>query len=160
MSEPEALIFEKSRTGRRGASLPDCDVPREDPSALLGGENLRGDLPLPEVSELDVVRHFTRLSQRNYAIETGFYPLGSCTMKYNPKINEKTAGLPGFASLHPMQPSETIPGALDVLVGVQEMLQEITGFDDITLQPLAGAHGEMTCLMLIKAYFESRGEGK
>src|SRR5205085_11237362 len=90
---------------------------------------------------------------------TGFYPLGSCTMKYNPKINERTAALPGFSAIHPMQPVETIPGALDILMGVQEMLMSITGFDHITLQPLAGAHGEMACLMLIKAYHESRGEG-
>jgi glycine dehydrogenase subunit 2 len=113
---------------------------------------------LPEIGELDLLRHFTILSHINYGIETGFYPLGSCTMKYNPKINEKTAGLPGFANLHPMQPVETIPGAMEILIGVQEMLSEITGFDYITLQPLAGAHGEMSCLMLIKAYYESIGQ--
>jgi glycine dehydrogenase subunit 2 len=115
-------------------------------------------LNLPEVGELDVMRHFVNLSQINYGIETGFYPLGSCTMKYNPRINEVTAGLPGFAKLHPMQPVETIPGALELLMRTQEILSEVTGFDEITLQPLAGAHGEMTCLMLIKAYHAKRGE--
>lgn len=154
--EPE-LIFNKSKKGRVGANIPTCSTPEVDLSAALG--ELRSELHLPEVGELDAIRHFTNLSQINYGIETGFYPLGSCTMKYNPKINEATARLSGFANLHPMQPVETIPGALELLLGVQEMLQEITGFSNITLQPLAGAHGEMTCLMLIKAYHESRGEG-
>jgi len=120
----------------------------------------RAALHLPEVSELDLIRHFTNLSQINYGIETGFYPLGSCTMKYNPKINERTASIPGFTHIHPMQPAETVAGALEVLVSVQDILMEVTGFDAITLQPLAGAHGELTCLMLIKAYHEARGEGK
>lgn len=151
-------IFEKSYPGRIGCNIPVCDTPEVDLNQAVG--ETRDDLHLPEIGELDLLRHFTNLSHINYGIETGFYPLGSCTMKYNPKINEKTAGLPGFANLHPMQPVETIPGALEILIGVQEMLQEITGFDHITLQPLAGAHGEMACLMLIKAYFESRGEGE
>jgi len=154
--EPK-LIFTKSRAGRVGCNVPVADTPAVDMDAVLGAT--RKELHLPEVDELTVVRHFTNLSQINYGIDIGFYPLGSCTMKYNPRINEATAGLAGFAKLHPMQPVETIPGALDVLIGVQEMLQEITGFDSITLQPLAGAHGEMTCLMLIKAYHENRGEG-
>lgn len=111
------------------------------------------------MGELDAIRHFTNLSQINYGIETGFYPLGSCTMKYNPKINEKTAGLPGFAYTHPLQPAATATGNLEILCRVQEILEAITGFDHICLQPVAGAHGEMTCLMLIKAYHESRGEG-
>lgn len=151
------LIFEKSRKGRVGCNLPTCDTPEVDLNATLG--EVRSDLSLPEVDELTLLRHFTNLSHINYGIETGFYPLGSCTMKYNPKVNELTARLPGFAQIHPLQPVETIPGAFDILIGVQEMLQAITGFDSITLQPLAGAHGEMTCLMLIKAYHESRGEG-
>lgn len=151
------LIFEKSRAGRVGCNLPFADTPEVDLKECLG--ELRKDLHLPEVSELELLRHYTALSHVNYGIETGFYPLGSCTMKYNPKVNEKTAGMTGFANLHPMQPPATIPGALEVLAGVQDMLREITGFDEITLQPLAGAHGEMTCLMLIKAYHESRGEG-
>src|SRR5579884_3099438 len=119
MSEP--LIFEKSDPGCHGANLPRCDVPYTDPS-------------LPEVSELEVVRHFTRLSQRNYAIDTGFYPLGSCTMKYNPKVNERTAGLPGFAALHPLQPEETAQGALAVLYELQKMLAEVCGMEATTLQ--------------------------
>jgi len=119
---------------------------------------IRRDLKLPEVGELDLLRHFTNLSQINYGIETGFYPLGSCTMKYNPKVNEVTARYPGFANLHPLQPAETISGALELLHSVQEILQEVTGFSHITLQPLAGAHGEMTCLMLIKAYHDNRGD--
>ncbi|MBC8064491.1 MAG: aminomethyl-transferring glycine dehydrogenase subunit GcvPB [Chlorobia bacterium] len=149
-------IFEKSYPGRIGCNVPVCDTPEVDLKAIVG--ETRDDLHLPEIGELDLLRHFTNLSHINYGIETGFYPLGSCTMKYNPKINEKTAGLPGFANIHPMQPVETIPGALQILIGVQDMLTEITGFDHITLQPLAGAHGEMACLMLIKAYNESHGE--
>lgn len=149
-------IFEKSYPGRIGCNVPVTDTPEVDLASAVG--ETRSDLHLPEIGELDLLRHFTNLSHINYGIETGFYPLGSCTMKYNPKINEKTAGLPGFSHLHPMQPVETIPGALEILIGVQEMLQEITGFDQITLQPLAGAHGEMTCLMLIKAYYESIGD--
>ena len=157
MPEPR-LIFGQSSSGRIGCNVPKADTPEVDLASTLG--DLREEFHLPEVGELELLRHFTNLSQINYGIETGFYPLGSCTMKYNPKINEKAAGLPGFANLHPMQPVETIPGALEILLGVQEMLIAITGFDEITLQPLAGAHGEMTCLMLVKAYFESRGEGK
>lgn len=155
MPEPE-LIFDRSRPGRIGCNVPRCDTPEVDLASVIG--ETRDDLHLPEVSELDLLRHFTNLSHINYGIETGFYPLGSCTMKYNPKINEQTARLAGFANLHPMQPVETIPGALEILYGVQSMLMEITGFSTITLQPVAGAHGEMTCLMLIKAYHESRGE--
>lgn len=151
-------IFEKSYPGRIGCNVPVCDTPEVDLAQAIG--DTRDDLHLPEIGELDLLRHFTNLSHINYGIETGFYPLGSCTMKYNPKINERTAALPGFAAIHPMQPVETIPGALEILMGVQDMLSEITGFDHITLQPLAGAHGEMACLMLIKAYFESRGEGQ
>jgi glycine dehydrogenase subunit 2 len=151
------LVFEKSRPGRIGANLPACDTPEVDLDKVLGGT--RDRLDLPEIGELDALRHFTNLSHINYGIETGFYPLGSCTMKYNPKINEKTAGLPGFANTHPMQPWQTVPGNMEILWRVQEILKAITGFSDICLQPVAGAHGEMTCLMLIKAYFESRGEG-
>lgn len=156
MPEPE-LIFDRSRPGRIGCNVPRCDTPEVDLASVVG--ETRDDLHLPEIAELDLLRHFTNLSHINYGIETGFYPLGSCTMKYNPKINEQTARLAGFANLHPMQPVETIPGALEILHGVQTMLMEITGFSTITLQPVAGAHGEMTCLMLIKAYHESRGEG-
>lgn len=150
-------IFDRSRPGRIGCNLPKADTPNVDFQAALG--ETRTSLNLPEIGELDMLRHFTNLSQINYGIETGFYPLGSCTMKYNPKINEKTAALPGFANLHPLQPVGTIQGALEVLYSVQEILKEVAGFDQITLQPVAGAHGEMTCLMLIKAFHEANGEG-
>jgi glycine dehydrogenase subunit 2 len=152
------LIFDKSRAGRVGCNLPVCDTPEVDLATELGP--LRTELALPEIAELDVMRHFLNLSHITYGIETGFYPLGSCTMKYNPRVNEATARMNGFAQLHPMQPVETIPGAMELLLRVQEMLAEITGFSDVTLQPLAGAHGEMTCLMLVKAYHESRGDGE
>jgi len=150
------LIFEKSRKGRVGCSVPKCDTPPIDLAKELG--TIRKSLKLPEVSELDVIRHFTNLSHLNYGIETGFYPLGSCTMKYNPKVNERVAALPGFAQIHPLQPTQTVPGALEILVDVQDTLKELTGFDFVTLQPVAGAHGELTCLMLIKAYHTSRGD--
>src|SRR5688572_3335148 len=152
-----ALIFDKSRHGRVGCNVPVCDTPAVDIESVLG--ETRDELHLPEVGELDLLRHFTNLSHINYGIETGFYPLGSCTMKYNPKINERTAALPGFSMIHPMQPDWSVPGALEVLASVQDILREVAGFDEICLQPVAGAHGEMTCLMLIKAYHESRGEG-
>lgn len=152
------LIFDKSREGRVGCSLPQPTTPEVDLSAELG--ELRDSLALPEVSELELVRHFTNLSQLNYGIDTGFYPLGSCTMKYNPKINERVAGLSGFAMLHPMQPESTITGALEVLCQVQDFLLELTGFDAMSLQPVAGAHGEMTCLMLMKAFHASKGEAE
>jgi glycine dehydrogenase subunit 2 len=154
--EPQ-LIFTKSSPGRVGCNPPKADTPEVNLAECLG--QVREEFHFPEVSELDLLRHFTNLSQINYGIETGFYPLGSCTMKYNPKINERTAANPGFTHIHPMQPDATVPGALEVLAQVQEILCEVTGFDEITLQPLAGAHGELTCLMLIKAYHESRGEG-
>ncbi len=160
MDSHEPLIFEMSRAERRGANLPDCDVERTDPALLLGAANLRDSLPLPEVSELDVVRHFTRLSQRNYAIDTGFYPLGSCTMKYNPRINERTASLPGFAGLHPLQPVETAQGALELIYLLQQHLADICGMYATTLQPSAGAHGELLSMMMIKAYHADRGDTK
>jgi glycine dehydrogenase subunit 2 len=154
----QPLIFEKSAAGRIGVNLPQADTPKVDIAATLG--KTRKDLHFPEVSELEVMRHFVNLSQVNYGIETGFYPLGSCTMKYNPRINESTAALSGFRNIHPLQPDYSVPGALEVLASVYDILKEITGFDEITMQPVAGAHGEMTCLMLIKAYHESRGEGE
>lgn len=151
------LIFEKSVPGRKGCNVPKCDTPEVDLAQTLG--ELRGNLALPEVDELEVMRHFVNLSHINYGIETGFYPLGSCTMKYNPRINEKTASLSGFTHIHPLQPEDTVRGAYEVILGVHEFLKGITGFDEINMQPVAGAHGEMTCLMLIKAYHEARGEG-
>lgn len=157
VSSPK-LIFDKSRPGRIGCNLPRCDTPEVDVQSCVG--ETRSELHLPEVGELDLLRHFTNLSHVNYGIETGFYPLGSCTMKYNPKINERTAALPGFSLIHPMQPDESVPGAIEVLASVQDILKQVAGFDEICLQPVAGAHGEMTCLMLIKAYHDSRGEGE
>jgi glycine dehydrogenase subunit 2 len=153
----DTLIFEKSKPGRRAANLPECDVPRRDPAELLGARNLRERLPLPEVSELEVVRHYTRLSQRNYAIDYGFYPLGSCTMKYNPKVNEKVARLPGFARLHPLQDESQTHGALQLLFDLQQMLAEISGMDAATVQPVAGAHGELLSLMMIHEYHHTHG---
>ncbi|MCL4284440.1 MAG: aminomethyl-transferring glycine dehydrogenase subunit GcvPB [Fimbriimonadaceae bacterium] len=152
------LIFEKSRAGRIGCNVPQCDTPAVELSQAVG--RTREHLDLPEVSELEVIRHFTNLSQINYGIDTGFYPLGSCTMKYNPRINERTAGLAGFTHLHPLQPLRTVPGMLRVIAEVQDILGELTGFPALSMQPVAGAHGEQTCLMVIRAYHESRGEGQ
>lgn len=159
ISRDTPLIFEQSAPGRKGVVVPECDVPKESVADLVGLENLRRDLRLPEVGELQAMRHFTNLSHRNYGIDTGFYPLGSCTMKYNPRINESVASDPHFTTLHPLQPPATAQGALEVMHDVMQYLQAITGFDTITLQPAAGAHGEMLCLMFIKAYHHSRGEG-
>ena len=152
MTEP--LIYELSRPGRCAATLPDLDVPRAElPEGLV-----REDLPLPEVSEPDVVRHYTHLSQMNYGVDTGFYPLGSCTMKYNPKINEEMARLPGFVHLHPYQDEETAQGALCLMYHLQEFLKEIGGFAGISLQPAAGAHGELTGVLMMRAYHLDRGD--
>ncbi len=157
----EPLIFELSREGRTGVSLPSCDVPEIPLEELIPQEFLRDKEPeLPEVSEVDVVRHFTRLSSFNHGVDTGFYPLGSCTMKYNPKVNEKLARLPGFSQIHPYQPEELTQGALGLMVELQEELAEITGMDAFTLQPAAGAHGEMTGILIIKAYHDHRQDVK
>jgi len=154
----EPLIFEQSRPGRRGAELPRCDVPEVDAAALLG-ENLREDLPaLPELSEVEVVRHFTRLSTWNAAVDLGLYPLGSCTMKYNPKLNERVARLPGFAWAHPLSPAAEVQGLLELCFELEGFLAEISGMDCVTLQPAAGAQGELAGLMMIRAHFEQRGE--
>jgi glycine dehydrogenase subunit 2 len=151
---PEPLLCELSQPGRQGFRFPEPDVP----AAALPENLTREHLPLPEVSEVDVIRHFTRLSQLNYSIDTGFYPLGSCTMKYNPKINEEVARLPGFAYVHPLQPLETVQGCLLVMYELQEYLKEIGGFAGVTLQPAAGAQGELTGVLIIRAYHRSRGE--
>ena len=152
----EATIYELSSPGRIGVRFPDPDVP---PSPLPQ-DLLRSELPLPELSELDVIRHFTNISKLNYCIDGGFYPLGSCTMKYNPKVNEEAARLPGFAYLHPFQPEETIQGALAMMYTLQEWLAEISGFSAVSLQPAAGAQGEFTGVMIIRAYHRSRGDSK
>jgi glycine dehydrogenase subunit 2 len=155
------LIFEISQPGRQGYSLPACDVPEIDPEQLLPEDCLRRNPPaLPEVSELDTVRHFTRLSQLNYGLDSGFYPLGSCTMKYNPKINEKISRLDGFLHIHPYQATDTVQGCLEIMFSLDKMLSEITGMDRFSLQPAAGAHGELTGLLAIKAYHNHRGESK
>lgn len=156
----QALIFELSKPGRVAYSLPDCDVPEDEPlEALIPAAHLRkAPAELPEVYEVDVIRHYTALSRRNFGVDNGFYPLGSCTMKYNPKINEDAARLPGFALVHPYQPEQSLQGALELLYNLQEDLKAITGMDNVTLQPAAGAHGEWTGLMLIRAYHESRGD--
>ena len=154
----EPLIFERSVEGRHAYSLPVCDVPETKPEESIPREYLRDEVAgFPEVSELDVVRHFTRLSQWNYSIDSGFFPLGSCTMKYNPKIHEDLAALSGFARVHPHVPDELAQGILQLMCDLECCLCEISGFDRVTLQPAAGAHGELTGMMLIRAYLESQG---
>ena len=151
------LIFEKSKSGRRAGTLPPNDLPvPEIPKALRRSEPPR----LPEVAEPELVRHFTELSTRNFGIDTGFYPLGSCTMKYNPRINERLALLAGFRDLHPLQEEEGAQGALELMWRLQEILAEICGLDAVSLQPAAGSQGELTGLMLMRAYFAERGEGE
>ena len=156
----ESLIFEKGAAGRRAATLPAMDVPTESLEEMLPVSLLR-ETPaaLPEVSEIEVVRHYTHLSQRNFSVDAGFYPLGSCTMKYNPKVNEDMAVLPGFARIHPLQPDSTVQGAIQLMYELEQYLAEIAGMTRVTLQPSAGAHGELTGMMLIKAYHQSQGEG-
>ncbi len=157
----ESLIFEKGAAGRRAATMPTMDVPTEALESMIPASLLREEAaPLPEVSEIEVVRHYTHLSQRNFGVDTGFYPLGSCTMKYNPKLNEDMAALPGFAHIHPLQPAQTVQGAIQLIYELERYLAEISGMARVTLQPSAGAHGELTGLMLIKAYHQSRGQGQ
>jgi glycine dehydrogenase subunit 2 len=152
----EKTIFELSSPGRIGVQYPDVDVP----STSLPTGFVRENLPLPELAEIDVIRHYTHLSHLNYSLDEGFYPLGSCTMKYNPRVNEVMARLPGFASCHPFQPIESIQGSLVVMYNLQEMLKEIAGFAEVTLQPAAGAQGEFTGVMIMRAYHLSRGDTK
>ncbi|WP_028775596.1 aminomethyl-transferring glycine dehydrogenase subunit GcvPB [Shimazuella kribbensis] len=158
MNAHKSLIFELSRTGRIAHSLPVLDVPEVEE---LPKEYMRVEAAeLPEVSELDLMRHYTELSRRNHGVDNGFYPLGSCTMKYNPKVHEDVARLSGFAKIHPYQSVETVQGALQLLYELQNDLAEITGMDGVTLQSAAGAQGEWTGLMMIKAYHQSQGEGQ
>ncbi len=157
----EKLIYEKSRAGRRAEILPKPQVPVKELSSFIPAKFLRDKPPaLPEVGELDAVRHFVRLSHLNHCIDTGFYPLGSCTMKYNPKVNDAMAALEGFRDLHPHQPQDQIQGALELLYNLERSISSVVGLPHVTLQPAAGAHGEMTGLLLIKAYFEAKGETK
>lgn len=161
MRNYDKLIFEASKEGRKAYSLPKNDVNELPLDTLIPSEFLSNkEVNLPEVSEVDVVRHFTNLSNKNYGVDTGFYPLGSCTMKYNPKINEDIAALPGFADIHPYQPEETVQGALELIYNLDKQLSEISGLARVTLQPAAGAHGELTGLMIMKAYHDSRGDAK
>ncbi len=157
----EELLFEKSRPGRVGYSLPEWDVPPVDAQALIGAEALRDDLEgLPELSEVEVVRHFTRLSTWNASVDQGLYPLGSCTMKYNPKLNEAAARLAGFAGAHPMQPEAGAQGFLGLMWELERMLAEVSGMDAVSLQPAAGAQGELAGIMMIRAYHEARGDAR
>jgi len=161
MITSEKLIFELSASGRTTLSLPSCDVPEVPVEMLIPVELLTQLEPqLPELSEVDVVRHFTRLSTLNYGVDSGFYPLGSCTMKYNPKVNERLARLSGFTALHPYQPESMTQGALQLMAELQEDLCELTGMDGFTLQPAAGAHGELTGMLVIRAYHQHRGDHK
>ncbi|MEK4565600.1 aminomethyl-transferring glycine dehydrogenase subunit GcvPB [Alkalihalobacillus sp. FSL R5-0424] len=160
-TDNQALIFELSKPGRVGHSLPDLDIPEVDLSSLIPDEFIRVEEPeLPEVSELQIMRHYTALSKRNHGVDSGFYPLGSCTMKYNPKINEDVARIDGLANVHPYQPVKQVQGSLELLHNLQTSLAEITGMDEVTLQPAAGAHGEWTGLMMIRAYHEARGDAR
>ena len=157
--QDQPLIFELSKEGRIGYSLPENDVPEISLTDVIPNDYIRVEEPnLPEVSELDIMRHYTALSNRNHGVDSGFYPLGSCTMKYNPKINENVARFAGFSHIHPLQHESTVQGALGLMYDLQEHLKEITGMDEVTLQPAAGAHGEWTGLMMIRAYHEMNGD--
>ncbi len=158
-NQDQSLIFEISTSGRIGYSLPEMDVATIPLEEILPAYYIREEeAELPEVSELDIMRHYTALSKRNHGVDSGFYPLGSCTMKYNPKINENVARFNGFAHIHPYQDPGTVQGALGLLFDLQEHLTEITGMDQVTLQPAAGAHGEWTGLMMIRAFHEANGD--
>lgn len=154
----EPLIFERGGRGRKGYSLPRLDVPKVNPRTIWPKKMVRQDLEgFPEMSEVEVVRHFTRLSQWNYGVDSGFYPLGSCTMKYNPKVNEDLARLPGYSGAHPYQPEELSQGALELMADLERFLAEVSGMDRVTLQPSAGAQGELTGMLMIRAYLADRG---
>ena len=159
MRERERLIFERSSPGRIGYQLPALEVPPADPAASLPAELLRGEIAdLPEVSEVDVVRHYTRLSKWNYSVDEGLYPLGSCTMKYNPRLNEELARLPGLAQIHPLQPADQVQGALAMMWQLERALIAVTGLARVTLQPAAGAHGELAGMLMIRKALAARGD--
>jgi glycine dehydrogenase subunit 2 len=158
MTQNESLLFEQSSPGKNGYQLPALDVPAIDPTTALGSQNVRAEIEgFPEVSEVEVIRHFTRLSTWNYAIDLGLYPLGSCTMKYNPRVNEAAARIEGMAWSHPYQPESLSQGVMEVIAQLESAMLEITGMDAVTLQPAAGAHGELTGILLVRAYLESQG---
>ena len=149
------LVFELSKQGRASALLPECDVPEALPDAAFR----RAEAPaLPEVAEVDLDRHYNGLADEAFGVCNGFYPLGSCTMKYNPRINEEISALPGFSDIHPLQPEGTVQGALEAMATACDLLAEITGMDAVTLQPAAGAQGEFTGLLLIRAYHKAAGD--
>ena len=157
-TQNELLLFELSSPGKKGYQLPPLDVPAVDPATALRAANVRTEIEdFPEVSEVDVIRHFTRLSTWNYAIDLGLYPLGSCTMKYNPRVNEQAARVDGLAWIHPYQPDSLSQGAMEIMAELERCLAEITGMDAVTLQPSAGAHGEFTGILLARALLQSRG---
>ena len=147
-------LYERSSPGRCGVQLPDCDVP----ASPIPQSETRADNGLPELSQLDVVRHYQELSQRNFGVDSGFYPLGSCTMKYNPKVAEEVARQPGFACPHPLEPLSSVRGCLLLMARLQRWLSEIGGFHATSLQPAAGAQGELTALLMMRSYFDDRGE--
>src|SRR5206468_3001002 len=158
ISQNEPLLFERSSPGKKAYQLPELDVPAVDASEALGSENVRQEIEgFPEVSEVETIRHFTRLSTWNYAIDYGMYPLGSCTMKYNPRVNELVARLAGLAWAHPYQPEALSQGAMQVIAALESALLEISGMDAVTLQPAAGAHGELTGILLIRALLTKKG---
>jgi glycine dehydrogenase subunit 2 len=158
ISQNEDLIFERSSPGKIGYQLPPLDVPEVDAAEALGSANVRSSIEgFPEVSEVEVIRHFTRLSTWNFAIDLGMYPLGSCTMKYNPRINEAVARIEGLAWAHPYQPESLSQGAMEIVEKLEQALCEITGLDAVTIQPAAGAHGELTGILLVRALLESQG---
>jgi len=157
VTQNEGLIFEKSSPGKKAYKLPPLDVPNVNPAKILGKEERKEEAALPEVSEIEIIRHFTRISTWNYGVDTGLYPLGSCTMKYNARVNEAAARREGLANAHPYQPEKLSQGAMKILKLLSECLLEITGLDAITLQPAAGAHGELTGILMVRAYLESHG---
>ncbi|HEX5229364.1 MAG TPA: aminomethyl-transferring glycine dehydrogenase subunit GcvPB [Bryobacteraceae bacterium] len=161
INQNEPLLFERSSPGKHGYQLPPLDVPAVDAAAALGAQNTRAEIAnFPEVSEVEAIRHFTRLSAQNYAIDLGMYPLGSCTMKYNPRVNEQVARVEGLAWSHPYQPEPLAQGIMDVMAALEQALAEITGMDAVTLQPAAGAHGEFTGILMVRARLESQGNAR
>ena len=161
VNQNEGLIFEKSSPGKKAYRLAELDVPAVDAASLLGASARTGGLGvMPEVSEIEIIRHFTRLSTWNYAIDLGMYPLGSCTMKYNPRVNEVVSRIEGIADAHPYRPESLAQGCLQIMKLLSDCLLEITGMDAITLQPAAGAHGEFTGILLVRAYHQSKGNAR
>jgi glycine dehydrogenase subunit 2 len=161
MKNSKSLIFEMSKPGRVALDLTPCDVPDCAIDSLIPSQFLRNSpAELPEVSQLDLMRHYTKLSNRNFGVDSGFYPLGSCTMKYNPKVNEDVSQYAGFAEIHPLQDAKTVQGALELLYNMEQYLMEIAGMDAVTMQPVAGSHGELTGLKVIRAYHRAKGEAR